>query len=63
VSTPDRVAVVVVYGIADQRARQAVRELARLLCHGGQGEPPHVQGEMHTPSWPTPQGRRPTALR
>jgi hypothetical protein len=47
VSTPDRVAVVVVHGIADQRAGQTVRELARLLCHGGDGEPRYVQGEMH----------------
>src|SRR5947199_64044 len=46
-STPDRVAVVVVHGIADQRAGQTVRELARLLCHGGDGEPRYVQGEMH----------------
>ena len=46
-STPDRVAVVVVHGIADQRAGQTVRELARLLCHGGEGEPRYVQGEMH----------------
>jgi len=46
-STPDRVAVVVVHGIADQRAGQTVRELARLLCHGGAGEPRYVQGEMH----------------
>ena len=38
-STPERVAVVVVHGIADQRAGQTVRELARLLCHGGAGEP------------------------
>jgi hypothetical protein len=47
VSTIDRVAVVVVHGIADQRAGQTVRELARLLCHGGEGEPRYVQGEMH----------------
>jgi len=47
VSATDRVAVVVVHGIADQRAGQTVRELARLLCHGGQGEPRYVQGEMH----------------
>ena len=24
-----------------------MRELARLLCHGGTGEPRYVQGEMH----------------
>src|SRR5262245_31297634 len=46
-SAPDRVAVVVVHGIADQRAGQTVRELARLLCHGRAGEPRYVQGEMH----------------
>jgi hypothetical protein len=46
-SPPERVAVVVVHGIADQRAGQTVRELARLLCHGGAGEPRYVQGEMH----------------
>ena len=46
-SMPERVAVVVVHGIADQRAGQTVRELARLLCHGGAGEPRYVQGEMH----------------
>ena len=45
-STPDRVAVVVVHGIADQRAGQTVRDLARLLCHGGAGEPRYVQGEL-----------------
>jgi hypothetical protein len=47
VSPTDRVAVVVVHGIADQRAGQTVREIARLLCHGGEGEPRYVQGEMH----------------
>ena len=46
-STTDRVAVVVVHGIADQRPGQTVREVARLLCHGGDGAPPYVQGEMH----------------
>jgi hypothetical protein len=46
-SVPDRVAVVAVHGIADQRAGQTVRELARLLCHGGAGEPRYVQGEIH----------------
>src|SRR5881296_3210362 len=45
-STPDRVAVVVVHGIADQRAGQTVRELARLMCHGGAGEPRYVHGEI-----------------
>ena len=43
----DRVAVVVVHGIADQLPGQTVREVARLLCHGGESEPRYVQGEMH----------------
>lgn len=43
---PKRVAVVVVHGIADQRSGQTVRELARLLCHGGEGAPRFVQGEL-----------------
>ncbi|HEY5931205.1 MAG TPA: hypothetical protein VIU02_12915, partial [Burkholderiales bacterium] len=43
----DRVAIVVVHGIADQRPGQTVREVARLLCHGGEGEPRYVQGELH----------------
>jgi len=46
VSVADRVAVVVVHGIADQQPGQTVRELARLLCHGGQGEPRYVRGEL-----------------
>ena len=46
-STTDRVAVVVVHGIADQRPGQTVREVARLLCQGGDGAPPYEQGEMH----------------
>ena len=46
-SPTDRVAVVVVHGIADQRAGQTVRDISRLLCHGGEGEPRYVQGEMH----------------
>ncbi len=33
-SKTDPVAIVVVHGIADQRAGQSVREIARLLCHG-----------------------------
>ena len=44
--TTDRVAVVAVHGIADQRAGQTVREIARLLCHGGDGEPRYVGGEI-----------------
>jgi hypothetical protein len=47
VSVADRVAVVVVHGIADQRPGQTVREIVRLLCHGGDGAPRFVQGEMH----------------
>jgi hypothetical protein len=43
----ERVAVVAVHGIADQRAGQTVREIARLLCHGGAGEPRYVHGEIH----------------
>lgn len=46
-SDADRVAVVVVHGIADQRPGQTVREIVRLLCHGGDGAPRFVQGEMH----------------
>ena len=42
-----RVAVIVVHGIADQRAGDTVREVARLLCHGGAGEPRYVHGEVH----------------
>jgi hypothetical protein len=45
-STNDRVAVVVVHGIADQRPGQTVREVARLLCHGAEGAPPCLQGEI-----------------
>ena len=43
----DRVAVVVVHGIADQRPGQTVVEVARLLCHGGGGLPRYVQGDVH----------------
>ena len=46
-SATDRVAVVVVHGIADQAPGQTVREVARLLCHGGEGEPRYVHGEIH----------------
>ena len=46
-SATDRVAVVVVHGIADQRPGQTVREVARLLCYGGNSAPPYVQGEVH----------------
>lgn len=44
--TQERVAVVVVHGIADQKPGETVRELARLLCHGAAGEPHFVQGEV-----------------
>jgi hypothetical protein len=44
-TTADRVAVVVVHGIADQRPGQTVLELARLLCHGGD-RAPYAQGEI-----------------
>ena len=47
VGANDRVAVVVVHGIADQRPGQTVREIVRLLCHGGDGAPRYVRGEMH----------------
>jgi hypothetical protein len=46
-NTTDRVAVVVVHGIADQRPGQTVREVARLLCQARDGAPPYLQGEMH----------------
>ncbi len=40
----DPVAVVVVHGIADQRAGQTVRELARLLCHGS--DAPYARAQI-----------------
>ena len=46
-SETDRVAVVVVHGIADQRPGQTVREFVRLICHGSDGAPRYVQGETH----------------
>ncbi len=45
-SVSERVAVVVVHGIADQRPGQTVREVARLLCHAGDGAPAYTQGEV-----------------
>jgi hypothetical protein len=45
-SATDRVAIVVVHGIADQRPRQTVREVARLLSRGGPRVASYVQGEM-----------------
>jgi hypothetical protein len=41
-----RVAVITVHGVADQRPGQTVRELARLLGHGGDGTPRYVAGEL-----------------
>ena len=46
-SATDRVAVIVVHGIADQRPGRTLVEVVRLLCHGGGGAPPYVQGDMH----------------
>jgi hypothetical protein len=57
----DHVAVVVVHGIADQRPRQTVREVARLLCRGGPEAASYVQGEMQdvlVPVEPLPPGDR-----
>ena len=45
-SEAGRVAVVVVHGIADQQPGQTVRELVRLLCHGGEGVPRYERGEV-----------------
>ena len=45
-STVERVAVVVVHGIADQRPGQTVRDVARLLCRGAPGVAPYEQGEI-----------------
>ena len=46
-SATDRVAVVVVHGVADQHPGQTVLEVVRLLCHGRNGAPPYVQGDLH----------------
>ncbi|HXF45274.1 MAG TPA: hypothetical protein VNK91_04060, partial [Burkholderiaceae bacterium] len=43
----ERVAIVAVHGVADQRPGDTVRELAHLLCHGGSGPPRYVEGEAH----------------
>ena len=45
-STTDRVAIVVVHGIADQKPGQTVREVARLLCVSQGGTLPYEQGEI-----------------
>ena len=42
----ESVAVISVHGIADQLPGQTVRELARLLCHGLDGPPRYMQGEL-----------------
>ncbi|MCI1191752.1 hypothetical protein MOJ79_07845 [Calidifontimicrobium sp. SYSU G02091] len=60
-SPAPRVAVIAVHGVADQAPGQTVRELARLLCHGRDGAPRYVDGEVHevlvpvTPLAPTPR--------
>ena len=46
-NTTDRVAVVVVHGIADQRPGQTVVEVVRLLCHSEGDASRYVRGEMH----------------
>ncbi|MFL6565154.1 MAG: hypothetical protein ACJ8G5_09515, partial [Burkholderiales bacterium] len=45
-STTDRVAIVVVHGIADQKPGQTVREVARLLCLEKQGTARYEHGEI-----------------
>jgi hypothetical protein len=60
-SPAPRVAVIAVHGVADQAPGQTVRELARLLCHGRDGAPRYVDGEVHevlvpvTPLAPSPR--------
>jgi len=44
--TTDRVAIVVVHGIADQKPGQTVREVARLLCVEEHGTARYEQGEI-----------------
>src|SRR5262245_43204088 len=46
-SATDRVAVVVVHGVADQRRCQTALEVVRLLCRGGDRAAPYVQGDLH----------------
>ena len=43
-SAADRVAIVVVHGIADQKPGQTVREVARLLCLSQKGAPQYEHG-------------------
>jgi hypothetical protein len=47
-SATDRVAIVVVHGIADQKPGQTVREVARLLCVEEHGTAPYEQGEIQS---------------
>ncbi|MFN0039065.1 MAG: hypothetical protein ACKVP2_06110 [Burkholderiales bacterium] len=47
-SNRNRVAIVAVHGIADQRPGQTGGEIARLLCSGGNDGPRYVQGEAHS---------------
>src|SRR6185369_1864463 len=47
-STTDRVAIVVVHGIADQKPGQTVREVARLLCAEEHGVAHYEQGEIQS---------------
>src|SRR6185436_17867623 len=44
--TTDRVAIVVVHGIADQKPGQTVREVVRLLCVEEHGTARYEQGEI-----------------
>ncbi len=59
-----QVAVIAVHGVADQRPGQTVRELARLLGHGGSGAPRYVEGELQQVIVPVVRlaSRRETAL-
>src|SRR5262249_30881655 len=45
-SVTDRVAIVVVHGIADQQPGQTVREVARLLCLSQKGAPQYEHGTL-----------------
>lgn len=42
----DRTAIIVVHGIPDRQPGRTVREVTRLPCHGGDGEPRYVHAEM-----------------